>query len=58
VERLGKAAPPCPFQKELYLLKSPRNWGSSPITYLDTLCLFNEFLVNQEKVLYFVKLKF
>jgi len=56
-ERLGKAASPCPFWKNMSG-KAPATGGPSPQLNFNTLCLFHKPLVNQEKVLYFLKLKF
>jgi len=49
--------PPCPFWKNMSG-KAPATGGPSPQVNFNTLCLFHKPLVNQEKVLYFLKLKF
>jgi len=56
--KAGKGRSPLSISKRIIPLKVPPELGSSPTAYLDTLCLFNGFLVNQEKVLYFLELKF
>jgi hypothetical protein len=56
--KAGKGRSPLSILRKSYfnLTKGP-HLGLLP-RYLDTLWLFNEVLVNEEKVLYFLKLKF
>jgi hypothetical protein len=52
-----RPASPCPFWKNMSE-KAPATGRPSPQLNFNTLCLFHKPLVNQEKVLYFLKLKF